>query len=423
MKRVHIVGGGLAGLSAAVALARREIPTTMYEAGPQAGGRCRSYFDREMSCRLDNGNHLLLSGNQVAMAYLATIGARDTVTIPEVARFPFCDLESGARWTVAPNIGRIPWWLLVPRRRVPGTRLRDYLALGRLGRVGPETTVAVALGGLGPLYRRLLEPLAIAALNTRPEVAQAQLLAAVVQGTLGQGGGACRPCLPREGLSESLVLPALGWCAARRGRLITGCRIAGLRTESGRVVALQGPKGEIAVGPDEAVVLAVPAWVAPTLLPGVPAPDAFEAILNLHYRSAGLPPEGTFLGLLGGTAEWAFVKKGVISVTISAANALLDVAGEALAERVWKDLRRAFPLPEAPLPEEMPPVRVVREKRATFQATAAQAARRPASDWPARHAGLTNVVLAGDWTATGLPATIEGAISSGIAAAAAVRAG
>lgn len=410
MKRVHIVGAGLAGLSAAVTFGRQGIPATLYEAGPQAGGRCRSYFDRELGCRLDNGNHLLLSGNRAAMGYLETVGARATLASPP-ARFDFYDLANGESWRVAPNEGRIPWWVLCPGRRVPGTRVRDYLALGRLAKAGEETTVAAALGGLGPLYRRLLEPFAVAALNTRPEVAQARLLWAVVAGSLARGGAACRPCLPREGLSESLVDPALAWLAARGGELRTGWRVAGLGRAGGRVTGLAGPQGEVALGPDEAVVLAVPAWIAPGLLEGVPAPDAFEAILNLHFRCDDLPP-ARLLGLVGGTAEWVFVKPGVVSVTISAANALLEVPGEGLAGRVWKDLRAALGLPEA-----MPPHRIVREKRATFAATAAQARRRPEALWPARTAGLANLALAGDWTATGLPATIEGAISSGIAAA------
>lgn len=409
MKRVHVIGAGLAGLSAAVALGRRGVPATLYEAGPQAGGRCRSYFDRELGCRLDNGNHLLLAGNRAAMGYLDTIGARASLQTGP-ARFDFFDIASGEGWRVAPNGGRIPWWVFCRGRRVPGTRARDYLALQRLARVGEEETVASALGGIGPLYRRLLEPFAVAALNTRPEVAQARLLWAVVQGSLARGGAACRPCLPREGLSESLIDPARAWLAAQGGELRTGWRVAGLRRDGGRVAGLAGPQGEVAIGPEEAVVLAVPAAIAPGLLEGVPAPDAFEAILNLHFR-ADLP-SGRLIGLVGGTAEWVFVKPGVVSVTISAANALLGVPGEALAERVWKDLRACLGLTGA-----MPPHRIVREKRATFAATAAQARRRPDAAWPAREAGLSNLALAGDWTATGLPATIEGAISSGIAAA------
>ena len=117
---------------------------------------------------------------------------------------------------------------------------------------------------------------------------------------------------------------------------------------------------------------------------------------------------GGVVGLVGGAAEWAFVKPGVVSVTISAGNRLVDEPAEVLAARVWSELHRVLD----GLPERLPPRRVVREKRATFAATPAQERRRP----PAR-TGVANLALAGDWTDTGLPATIEGAIRSGSTAA------
>lgn len=401
-RHVHVVGAGLAGLSAALDLVAAGVGVTVHEAGPAAGGRCRSYFDRELGCRIDNGNHLVLSGNRAVWGFLDRVGARNTMGGPAEPVFPFMDLGSGERWTVRPNRGRLPWWALSRRRRVPGARLSEFLSVLALRRAGPEATVGGVLRR-GELYRRLLEPLAVSALNTPVETASARLLGAVVAQSLAAGGAACVPAFPREGLSESFIDPAVAWLEARGARVLTGRRIATVVIEDGRAVRL----GDLPLGADEAVVLAVPAPVAAGLLPGLTVPNQFEAILNLHYRVDAEPGEAGFVGLVGGTAEWVFVKPGVVSVTISAGNRLADEPAEALAAAVWGEVRAALQLSG-----EMPARRVVREKRATFAATPAQDRRRPGV-----RIGLHNLCLAGDWTATGLPATIEGAIRSGTTAA------
>ncbi|MBC7638033.1 MAG: NAD(P)-binding protein, partial [Acetobacteraceae bacterium] len=243
MNTVHIIGAGLAGLSAGVALASTGRRVMVYEAGPTAGGRCRSYFDRELDCRIDNGNHLILSGNSATMAYLGAIGARSTMRDPGAAKFPFVDLATGARWTVAPGPGRIPWWVMQPSRRVPGTKITDYLQLLALRKAGQDTTVADLLDRPGALYPKLLEPLAVAALNTPPSEAMARLLGAVVEETLLAGGAACVPLFPRNDLSASLIDPAVAFLQAHGGDLQTGCLVAAIQTEAGRVATLATTTG------------------------------------------------------------------------------------------------------------------------------------------------------------------------------------
>jgi hydroxysqualene dehydroxylase len=414
--RVHVIGAGLAGLSAAMVLVEAGRAVSIHEAGPAAGGRCRSYFDRTLDCRVDNGNHLMLSGNRATMAYLDRIGARLMLGGPGAPLFPFMDLASGERWSLRPNTGRVPWWIFSRARRVPGTQVRDYLGLVALRRVRDDAPVAEVLRD-NTLYRRLLAPLAIAALNTPPEQALARLLAAVVDETLALGGAACIPCVPRHGLSETFVDPALAWLGARGVDITFGRRILGLSIEAGGVVGLRTPEGPIALSPGDAVVLAVPPWVAVELLPGLVAPDEFQAIVNVHFRIApkNLPGDLArtgFLGLIGGVAEWVFAKSDHVSVTISAANRMADQSAEEIAAATWPDVRRALDLPA-----EMPVWRVVKERRATFAATSVQERRRPGA-----RTALENLALAGDWTATGLPATIEGAIRSGRIAAECLRA-
>jgi squalene-associated FAD-dependent desaturase len=410
LTHTHIIGGGLAGLSAALHLSRAGRPITLYESAPVCGGRCRSYLDQALGCRIDNGNHLLLSGNHAAMAYLDQIGTRHTMAGPKTPVFPFMDLIRRDRWTVRPSAGRIPWWLLSAKRRVPGTKPSDYLALLKLGHARPTDTVVTAFPD-GPLYRRLLEPLAVAALNTPTYKGSARLLGAIIDETLARGGAACIPLFPREGLSESFIDPAVQHLRQAGVDIRTGHRITGLTDDGTRIRALTGPDGTRLISATDQVIIATPAPVAATLLPGTTVPDEFQAIINLHYRIDIDPGEAGFVGLTGGTAEWVFVKPGVVSVTISAANRLVDRSADELAETVWPEVQAALGI-AAPMPH----VRVVKEKRATFAATPAQQLRRPSATtrWE-------NCMLAGDWTATGLPATIEGAIRSGVTAASQLR--
>ena len=406
MTQVHIIGAGLAGLSAAVALVQAGRQVTLHEAGPAAGGRCRSYLDRSLGVRIDNGNHMLLSGNLAAMAYLRQIGARDSLTGPGAPVFPFHELAEGKSWVVRPSAGRLPWWLFQRARRVPGTRIRDYLALLRLRRAPPDASVAQVLGDSGPLYGRLLEALAISALNTRPEAALASLLQPVVAETLLRGGAACHPLVARVGLSESFIDPAIAWLAARGAMLHTGQRVTGLHFGPHRRDGFDTTSGPVQLAAGAAAVLAVPPWVASDLVPGLLAPDAFESILNVHFLVDAPAGEAGFIGVLGGLTEWIFVRPGIVSITVSAANRIIDVPSEDLAASIWKEVAVVLNL-SGPMPR----MRVVKEKRATFAATAEQQQRRPPAKtaWP-------NLALAGDWVSTGLPATIEGAIRSGIAA-------
>ncbi len=406
--RVHVVGGGLAGLAAAVRLAAAGRRVRLDEAAPQAGGRCRSYFDAELGCRIDNGNHLLLAGNRRALDYLERIGALDTIEGPPEAAFPFIDAATGERWTVRPNRGAAPWWIASAGRRAAGTTMGDHLAALALRRADPSATVAAALGGRPRLYRRLWEPLAVAALNTRAEEASAELFWRLLKETLGRGGRACRPLAPRQGLSESFVDPALAYLRAQGGEVRCGTRLRALEFAGGEVCRLAYDTGPAALGPGDGVVLAVPAAAAARLVPALTVPDAYAPIVNAHYRIDPPPGAPLFIGVVGGTAQWVFRKRGVLSVTVSAAHDIVDRPSEALRDLLWRDAALAYRLPAAPTP----PARIVKERRATFLASPEQLRRRPgpATRW-------TNLFLAGDYTDTGLPATIEGAIGSGFAAA------
>src|ERR1700752_797434 len=118
MTTVHVIGAGLAGLSCALRLAEGGAGVRLYGASGHAGGRCRSYYDQQLERWIDNGNHLVFSGNRAVAEHLRATGApADSMIDPGQAVFPFLDLASGARWTLRMNEGRLPWWILDSTKR------------------------------------------------------------------------------------------------------------------------------------------------------------------------------------------------------------------------------------------------------------------------------------------------------------------
>jgi squalene-associated FAD-dependent desaturase len=356
---------------------------------------------------IDNGAHLVLSGNQAVNRYLGLIGASDRLAGPNHARFVFTDVGTGERWTIRPNEGPLPWWVMASSRRVPGSKPGDYLGLAGLLYPKADARVDGAIDAKGVVWDRLMEPFLLAALNTAPKEGSAALAAAVVRETLAKGGRAYRPRVAEPTLSAAFVDPALAYIGAHGGQVRLSRRLRNLAFEGQRLDALTFSDQNQPSPVDAPVILAVPPWIAQELAPGLDAPDAFHGIVNAHFKltpPAGLEP---MIGVVGGTIEWIFAFPDRISVTISAADRLLDTDRKALAELIWAEVAKVHDLPA-----ELPPWQILKERRATFSATPQQARKRPGAK-----TAWTNLILAGDWTDTGLPATIEGALRSGFAAA------
>jgi len=406
-RTIHIIGAGLAGLAAAVDLTTHGESVVVHEATNVAGGRCRSYHDVSVGMMIDNGNHLLLSGNTSALGYLRTLGAEDRLVGPPSPAFPFVDLESGEEWTLRFNKGRIPWWIFSSGRRVPGTHAFDYLSIGRLMWAAHDKSVGEVIRFSGNVYERLVRPLLLAALNIDPAAASARLAGAVIRETMAVGGQACRPLIARDGLSAVLVEPALALLAQRNAAVRFGHQLRALSHSGSKVNALDFGSETIRLAAQDVVILAVPPYAASSMLPGLKTPTEFRAIVNAHFRIEPPSTQPPILGLLNATTEWLFAFPGRLSVTISAADRLIGEPREALAQKIWNEVAAVTNLPNT-----LPPWQIVRERRATFAATAEQDALRP-------HAktSCSNLFLAGDWTDTGLPATIESAIRSGQRAA------
>jgi hydroxysqualene dehydroxylase len=408
-KNAHIIGAGVSGLSAAVRLANANYRVHVHEATQQAGGRCRSYFDAATNLTIDNGNHLLLSGNRHALAYARSIGTEAGLVGPKSAQFPFVDIVTGQRWQLDLGDGKLPLWVFDEARRVPDTGLRDYLALAPLVWAGTGKLVGDTIPCKGTLYDRLVQPLLLAALNVDPPEGSAGLAGAIVRETLLAGGQACRPLIARDGLSAVLVEPAIKLLQDKGASIQFGHELREFATKGDNVGELKFGSDTIALGPGDVVVLAVPPRPAAALLPGLKTPSKFRAIVNAHFRFDPPRDAAPILGVVGGLVEWLFAFPQRLSVTISNGDRLVDQPREELALAIWRDVCKAGGLPGEP---ELPPWQIVRERRATFEATPEQNALRPGPVTP-----FKNLFLAGDWTDTGLPATIEGSIRSGDRAA------
>ena len=407
-RQVHIVGAGMAGLSAALQLTLAGEKVTVYEAAPFAGGRCRSFFDRELGCIIDNGNHLVLSGNAAIQDYLYLIGSTDTMGGPGVPKFPFMDVGTGERWTVHMGDGKAPFWIFDEKRRVAGTKPADYLSALRVMIAGENTVVTDCLNTDTAFYRRFWEPLIIGALNTEPEIASAKLLKSVLVQSFAAGGQACIPLIPKVGLSETFVQPCLDLLTSHGTEVKFGHRLRTMAFDQTHVRELDFNGRKVAIDSNDWVIMALPAWLTREFLPEVPTPTDFRSIISAHFRvDMPMEPLG-FTGIVGGIAEWIFVKNGVLSVTVSCAERLANYAVRDLTPLIWRDVATLYNLD----PQKIPPHQIFKEKFATFAATPEQNARRPHALTP-----WGNIAVAGEWTATGLPTTIESAIRSGVKAA------
>lgn len=411
---VHIVGAGLAGLSTATRLVEQGHSVRLYEANPVAGGRCRTWYDARLGRDIDNGNHLLLSGNRSARTYLNRIGASGLMETASDAEFAFADLASGERWQVRMNTGPLPWWVFSPATRIPGTALGDYAEGLSLAKARPGQTVAQAIPARGNIWHRFWEPLTLAVLNTTPERGEARLLWAAMAETFAKGGQYCRPMFAPTGLGNALVAPALSYLSAHETLVSYGCALKSVDQSDGKATHLRFANGHSAeVFPQDRVVLAIPPTRLGAVLPDLDPPKDDAGILNAHFVpedpriAEGLAP---ITGLVNSTTHWVFVRGDVISLTVSAADrlGLMEVDPDELAPMLWDETCRGLGLGDATYAA----ARINKERRATFDQSPAQAAKRPSAK-----TALKNLFLAGDATQTGLPATIEGAIRSGETAA------
>ncbi|HLK86780.1 MAG TPA: hydroxysqualene dehydroxylase HpnE [Candidatus Binataceae bacterium] len=443
---VAVVGGGFAGLSAAVALSARGFRVAVLEGKPALGGRAYSFADPESGDFVDNGQHVLMGCYAETLKFIERIGARDRLVFQNdlAIRMLERDGRSGMLRTARlpgplhMTAALIRYPLLAARERA--SALTAGLRLLRLYRRErarlADMTVDALMDELGQgerARRCLWYPIAIATLNENPEAASAALLAEVLRRAFFGRRADSAFVYARVGLSDLYCLPSARLIEAGGGVVETRAladafelgpdgRVAGVRLRDGRRLCAAH------------YIAAVPPAQLLRLLPDNVRADLFFAraggissspIICVHAWFDREITDAPFIGFVGTATQWLFNKRrifaqrgeranGYLSFVISGARDLVDLGNEELLELVTADLRAMVP---AARDARLLKALVLKEKQATMAPSPECDRLRPATATP-----LANLFLAGDWIQTGLPATIESAVASGHAAAAAVAA-
>jgi len=420
MTRVAVIGGGWAGMAAAVELAERGVPVTVFEAARQLGGRARGVAVNGLA--LDNGPHLLLGAYRETLRLLEKVhpGPRPLLRLPLHLEIP------GAFRLHLPSLPA-PLHLAVGLLTARGVNWKERLAAARFMeslkrirfRLEQDTTVDALLrlhGQHGAPSRHLWEPLCLAALNTPPAIASAQVFANVLRDSLAGSRDACDMLLPQTDFTALFPAPAADYVQRRGGEVRLSCPVRAISKEGSGYALTTDGGSEIF----SHVVCAVPPQRLPALLAGLAelavtvktaAAFRYQPIYSVYLQY----PPGTrlpqpLLGMAGGLGQWVFDRywthgqDGLMAVTLSGEGKHEGLEHGELAMKLAREL--------APLTGSAAPLwhRTVAEKRATFACT-------PHLSRPATETALPGLVLAGDYVEGDYPATLEGAVRSGVAAA------
>jgi squalene-associated FAD-dependent desaturase len=441
-EEVLIIGGGLAGLAAGVALAEAGRRVRLLEQKPYLGGRARSFRDAATGSVVDNGQHLFMGCYHSTLKFLGAIGTSDTVTFDPQLHVRFLDADKKLTELRCPSLPS-PWHLLAgvffSNSFTFGEKM-DVLRMGRALRSAKgaadthgaleHLTVEQWLSGLGQresLRRNFWDLLCIAAMNEDPQITSAMLFHRVLRLALFNSPLDSRLGIPRKGLSDCYTDAAARAITSRGGRVELRRDARALLISSGECRGVKLVDGS-AIGA-RTVLSAVPWHVLPRLFPEntMGSSSFFSRILNLHpapiislYFWFDRPvTDLEFMGLRGTTIQWLFNKgkilgngENYVSLVLSGAHDHVARSKEDLRDTALRELRSLLPgMRDARLMHSL----VIKERFATFSPCVGVDALRPPTVTPIR-----GLYLAGDWTDTGLPATIEGAVQSGYAAAEAI---
>jgi squalene-associated FAD-dependent desaturase len=433
--RVVIIGGGFAGLAAGVRLSERGYEVLVLERRNHLGGRAYSFIDSKTGDVVDNGQHLFMGCYHHTIAFLKTIGRLDRLKFQERPRVDFLDSVHGFTSFDCPPLPA-PLNVLAGLLKMKGLGVGDKLRTFNVGRAikgnGKRSPRALTvdqwldeLGQSANIKTRFWNPMVVATLNQSPDIASARMLKVVLQEAFGSDSKSANIGISRVGLSDLYTDGATDFIKSKGGDVQTGAQVQKLIVERGRVTAVELRDGERIEAADY-FVSAVPPGALFAMLPDELRSKEFSSLerlgsspivsINLWFDRPVIDRE--FVGLLGTRSQWIFNKDLIlpagkrsnqIAVIISAARDFVDWTRSDLVEMALSDLHEL-------LPESRSAVllhsAIVKEREATLSHTVESDSLRLGP-----RTSIPNLILAGDWTDTGLPATIESAVLSGDTAA------
>lgn len=439
-RSVIVIGGGLAGLSAAVRLAEAGRPVTLIEATRAGGGRARSFHDATLDREVDNGQHLMMGCYRETLAFLRAIDSTDGIYFQKNLEVTMVK-PGGKRLHLQCPALPAPLHLATGLLAMRGLGVLDKAAALRAGlmlrgevqRPDDNETCDSWLRRLGqtPTLRNAFwDPLIWGTLNDDPLVSSAAMFTAVLDRAFLTSRDASRLGVPKVPLSRLYVEQALAYLRARGCELRLGESVRALEVVNARVTGVTLKSGDTLAA--DVVVSSVPPQAFLDMLPGaLPSHPVYQdiarlrpsPIVNLWFSVDRAPFEDPFIGLVAGPLHWMFNRSRIegevggevmMNCTISAARSCVDDPPETLQALLQSELQRYFPAagPQGP---KIKRFKVIKEKRATISHAAGTYHCRPEVTGPVR-----GLYMAGDWVRTGLPATIESAVQSGHDAAKAI---
>jgi len=419
-KKVIVIGGGFAGLTAAAYLSNKNFKVTLLEASPKLGGRAYSFLDKESNTIIDNGQHIMMGCYNYTLKFLSLINATDNFNFQKNLEVNF--VQDGFKVFPLKSFHFIyPINLIIGLLKFKAISFSERLKLLKLfiklpllnSELFSKMTISEWLEKENQsveIQNAFWKILAVGALNTSIEKASAKIFIEILKQIFFGGNKAATIVLPKYGLSESYCHNAEEFILKNGGEIQTSEAVENIIFSENKVVELHTSKN-IYLDFDF-VVAAIPAFALARIVDeknNISITDfTYSSILNIHlWLKENKFPDG-FFGLINSPVHWVFNKGTHLNIVISDADELVNKSDDELLLVVKNELNKYFLLDS----ESISFCKIIKEKRATFIPSNDIIAKRPVQTTQ-----IKNLVLAGDWVDTGLPSTIESAVKSGKVAA------